>query len=179
MPTRPSVGVSINLISSSLRSKASASSSASLAVFFSMGSRRQGCSACRSRSCRPFAISLARTVGQERCTFFWTRRSRYQRHKLAKRIKELQPEASNRSVAKVLGVDEITVRRDTAANAAPEQEKPSKTNAAESTSAANAAPTILSGAAAAQAVQSKETKEERKQAKVEAAVQWEQTGVCW
>jgi len=106
-------------------------------------------------------------------------RSRYQRHKLAKRIKELQPEASNRSVAKVLGVDEITVRRDTAANAAPEQEKPSKSNAAESTPAANAAPTILSGAAAAQAVQSKETKEERKQAKVEAAVQWEQTGVCW
>ena len=87
--------------------------------------------------------------------------------------------ASNRSVAKVLGVDEITVRRDTAANAAPEQEKPSKTNAAESTSAANAAPTILSGAAAAQAVQSKEKKEERKQAKVEAAVQWGRTGVCW
>ena len=115
---------------------------------------------------------------QERCTFFWTRRSRYQRHKLAKRIKELQPEASNRSVAKVLGVDEITVRRDTAANAAPEQEKPSKSNAAESTPPANVAPTILSGSAAAQAVQ-KETKEERKQAKVEAAVQWGRTGVCW
>jgi hypothetical protein len=34
--TRPSVGVSINLISSSLCSNASASSSASLAVFLSM-----------------------------------------------------------------------------------------------------------------------------------------------
>jgi len=39
--------------------------------------------------------------------------------KLATRIKELQPQVSNRSLAKVLGVDEIRVRRDTAANAVP------------------------------------------------------------
>ena len=41
------------------------------------------------------------------------------RKRIAQRIKELQPEASNRQVAKLLGVNPSTVDRDTAANAAP------------------------------------------------------------
>jgi hypothetical protein len=36
-----------------------------------------------------------------------------QRQRIAKRIKELQPEASNRQIARTLGVDHRTIDRDT------------------------------------------------------------------
>ena len=49
-------------------------------------------------------------------------------------------EASQRQIARTLGVDETTVRRDTAANAAPELEKDRDINGAEPSTAANAAP---------------------------------------
>jgi hypothetical protein len=60
-----------------------------------------------------------------------------QRKRLAARIKALQPAASNRAIAGALGVDEKTIRRDGAANAAPESEKQ---QASQSGGAANAAP---------------------------------------
>jgi hypothetical protein len=49
---------------------------------------------------------------------------------------------------------ETTVRRDAAANAAPEKEKPSKSNAGVGAAAVNAA-LVLGGAAAAQAVRAR------------------------
>jgi N6-adenosine-specific RNA methylase IME4 len=65
-----------------------------------------------------------------------------QRKRLAKRIKELQPEASQRTIAKVIGVDESTVRADLggAGNPAPHSEKDNVFNARETSSAGNPAP---------------------------------------
>lgn len=71
-----------------------------------------------------------------------------QRKSLVKRIKELQPVASNRVIAKVVGSDERTVRRDTAANAAPDGKNVNNINGGHGTSAANAAPTITGQEAA-------------------------------
>jgi 16S rRNA G966 N2-methylase RsmD len=61
------------------------------------------------------------------------------RKKIAKRIKELQPEASNRKIAKVTGVNPSTIDRDLAANAAADAQK---TQDNQSTTAANAAPQL-------------------------------------
>jgi hypothetical protein len=77
-----------------------------------------------------------------------------------------QPKVSNRAIAKALGADEKTVRRDAAANAAPADKKPSNAKGQKAASAANAAPT-LTGAAAAKAVEKVEAKEERQAAKEE------------
>ncbi len=74
---------------------------------------------------------------------------------------KLQPKASNRQIAKVLGVNPATVDRDVAAaNAADSKEKPKKNKGANKQPAAFAAG-ALSGAAAA-AVESEQTKDERK-----------------
>lgn len=88
-----------------------------------------------------------------------------ERKKIAARIKELQPGASNRQIAKVLGVDETTVRRDSAANAASADKKKNNPKADGAAPAANAA--SVSGAAAAKIVESKEHKEGGKDAKQE------------
>ncbi|MGY2845638.1 N6-adenosine-specific RNA methylase IME4 [Bradyrhizobium sp. USDA 4509] len=87
------------------------------------------------------------------------------RKRIASRIKELQPEASNRQLAKLVGVDERTMRRDVAANAAAATENPSKNKESQVATAAIAAPTIsgavaaksLSGPAAARLVGRRET----------------------
>src|SRR5262249_8719958 len=47
-----------------------------------------------------------------------------QRKRIANRIKELQPEASNRAVAKMLGVSHTTVDRDTGTNVPTAQQNP-------------------------------------------------------
>jgi N6-adenosine-specific RNA methylase IME4 len=74
-----------------------------------------------------------------------------QRKRIAERIKQLQPKASNRAIAKTLGANERTVRRDTAANAALTTETVSQTKEARDPAAANAAP-VTAGAAAAKLV---------------------------
>jgi hypothetical protein len=74
----------------------------------------------------------------------------------------LQPKASNRQIAKVLGADERTVRRDTAAIAAATAKTTNKINEQKASAAANAAP-VLAGAAAAQLVQRKERAEEQRE----------------
>jgi hypothetical protein len=65
------------------------------------------------------------------------------RKRIANRIKELQPKASNRKIAKTLGVGKDTVRRDTGANAPLGRRKASKNKEG---SGANAPP--VSGAKA-------------------------------
>jgi hypothetical protein len=70
------------------------------------------------------------------------------RKRLTRRIKGLQPEVSNRSVAKALGVHSVTIDRDVAANAAAEQGKQKESQGG---GAANAAPT-LGGAEAARMI---------------------------
>jgi predicted transcriptional regulator len=78
-----------------------------------------------------------------------------QRKRIARRIKELQPEASQRKIADVLGVDESTVRADMdkrpAGNPAPALESPPETAPIAEPSAGNPAPppADLSGADAA------------------------------
>src|ERR1700694_1415392 len=54
-----------------------------------------------------------------------------QRKRIAQRIKELQPKASNRQIAKVLGVGRSTVDRDTGPNGPAADRKASKINAGE------------------------------------------------
>jgi N6-adenosine-specific RNA methylase IME4 len=95
-----------------------------------------------------------------------------QRKEIAKLIKDKQPKASNRQIAKTLGVVEGTIRNDTAQNYAPAAKKASKNNGAKTPAAQNYAP-ALSGAAAAKTVEAKETKEERQAEKLEARVQRE------
>jgi N6-adenosine-specific RNA methylase IME4 len=77
------------------------------------------------------------------------------RKRIAVRIKELQPTASNRAIATSLGVNEATVRRDTASFAAPQSEKTNENNNLKIGAAANDAPTI-SGTAAAKLVKRRE-----------------------
>lgn len=76
-----------------------------------------------------------------------------ERQKVARRIKELQVEASNRAIARALGADERTIRRDLsdegAANAAGCETKAKEINDGASADAANAA---LPGRAEFQAV---------------------------
>ena len=89
-----------------------------------------------------------------------------QRKRIAQRIKELQPEASNRQVAKLLGVNPSTVDRDTAANAVPSAKMSNDDSVNESTAAAFAAsplPTSVSGADAAALVDRKERAEQRRE----------------
>ena len=95
-----------------------------------------------------------------------------QRKRIAQRIKELQPKASNRQIAKVLGVNRSTVDRDTGAIAPVSAKKLNQINADKMQSGANAPP-VLGGAAAAKAVESSATKEQRKLAKQEARIQRE------
>jgi N6-adenosine-specific RNA methylase IME4 len=71
-----------------------------------------------------------------------------QRKEIAKLIKEKQPKASNRQIAKTLGVDESTVRADTAGNPAPSSKSASNINEPKSSPAGNPAPAIAGGAAA-------------------------------
>ena len=68
-----------------------------------------------------------------------------QRRRVVKLIKTLQPRASNRQIAKTLGVSKDTVRRDTGANAPPPAKNPNENNHAKHTTGANAPPG-LSGA---------------------------------
>ena len=74
-----------------------------------------------------------------------------QRKRIARRIKELQPEVSNRRIAKTLGVGETTVRRNTAPNGAAAGETFNENNRALASSAPNDAHE-LSGAKAARRV---------------------------
>jgi ParB family chromosome partitioning protein len=76
-----------------------------------------------------------------------------QRERIVKRIKELQPEASNKSIAKLLGVSDMTVGRDLATNVAEENNKAKQTAPPSATSATNVAPPTLTGAEAARAAQ--------------------------
>lgn len=91
-----------------------------------------------------------------------------QRQRIAKRIKELQPEASQRSIAKVVGVDETTIRRDLgskpAAFAAPASPEPNEIKRDEAQPAAFAAPASadLGGAAVAKLAVAKTEKAEAK-----------------
>lgn len=54
--------------------------------------------------------------------------------------KELKPKASNRRIAKALGVRETTVRRDTATNVASRQKNTNQNNARNRGAATNVAP---------------------------------------
>jgi hypothetical protein len=85
-----------------------------------------------------------------------------QRKRIGKLIKDLQPEASQRKIAGVLGVDEGTVRKDLAAEkSAPTPEKPIAFNAIEKQPAENSAPPTvdISGADAAKLAENKAEKE--------------------
>jgi N6-adenosine-specific RNA methylase IME4 len=84
-----------------------------------------------------------------------------QRRRIALKIKQLQPKASNRAIAKVVGADERTVRRDTAAIAAPTAKTSNKINEQKTSTAANAAP-VIAGAAAAKLVARRENVEDRR-----------------
>jgi hypothetical protein len=95
-----------------------------------------------------------------------------QRKRIAQRIKELQPKASNRQIAKSLGVGRRTVDRDTGPNGPAAQKKVPTITAGKPGRGPNGPP-ALSGEAAAKAVEAKETKEERQAEKLEARVQRE------
>lgn len=87
-----------------------------------------------------------------------------QRKRIAARIKELQPEVSNRQIAKVLGIGEATVRRDAAPSDALTAKKASQINEAKAPAASNGA---LSGAAAAKLVGRAEGREERREERLD------------
>jgi hypothetical protein len=78
-----------------------------------------------------------------------------QRKRIAQRIKELQPEASNRTIAKMLGAGSRTIDRDTAPNGADETVKDQDNQRA---TAPNGAPTSLGGAEAARLIGRAEAK---------------------
>lgn len=80
-----------------------------------------------------------------------------ERRRIAKRIKELQPAASNRSIAKTLGADDKTIAADIAENSAREGGKANKSNGG---GAENSA---LSGAAAAKIVAKRQGLSEQKE----------------
>jgi len=85
---------------------------------------------------------------------------------IAERIKKLQPEASNRQIAKVLGVDHKTVAADVGGgeNSPQQRQKRRKGSTPAISGGENSPPSrgSLSGAAAAKAVESKESRDERK-----------------
>jgi hypothetical protein len=63
----------------------------------------------------------------------------YDTARIAQRIKELQPKASNRQIAKTIGVGSRTIDRDTAPNGADNQKNNKKNNEADRDSAPNGA----------------------------------------
>ena len=71
-----------------------------------------------------------------------------QRQRIVKRIKELQPAASNRQIARTLGVGKDTVSRDLGANAPRADENAKERKGAKPNAGANA-PAALTGAEAA------------------------------
>jgi N6-adenosine-specific RNA methylase IME4 len=73
-----------------------------------------------------------------------------QRKRIAVRIKELQPEVSNKQIARTLGVSDVTVGRDLATNVAPSEPTARENNASKASSATNVA--ALSGTEAAKRV---------------------------
>jgi hypothetical protein len=93
--------------------------------------------------------------------------------KIAARIKELQPEASNRQIAKVMGVDPQTINNDVAEFSARDKKKSKENKDGNHGGAENSAPATLSGAAAARSVEARETKVERQAARVETRSQRE------
>jgi hypothetical protein len=74
-----------------------------------------------------------------------------QRQRIVKRIKELQPAASNRQIARTLGVGKDTVSRDLGANAPRGDESAKERKGAKPSAGANA-PAVLTGAEAAKRV---------------------------
>jgi N6-adenosine-specific RNA methylase IME4 len=87
-----------------------------------------------------------------------------QRKRIAARIKELQPDASNRQIAKTLGTSEMTVRRDTATNVAQPIEIVNQINESKPPTATNDA---VSGAVAAKMVARAEGREERREERLD------------
>lgn len=86
-----------------------------------------------------------------------------QRKRIANRIRELQPEASNRAIARVMGVDEKSIRIDAAENSAGTTKSANKINGRLSADAENsAAAPSLSGAQVASLAERLETKEQKK-----------------
>jgi N6-adenosine-specific RNA methylase IME4 len=75
-----------------------------------------------------------------------------QRKRIAHRIKELQPKASNRAIAKTLGVHHDTVDRDVGGNPPRAEKKASKINARQPQAGGNPPP-VIAGAAAAKIVE--------------------------
>jgi 16S rRNA G966 N2-methylase RsmD len=93
-----------------------------------------------------------------------------ERKDIAKMIKALQPKASNRAIAKGLGVSNKTVNRDLGTNVPPELEKHNKNNKAKVDGGTNVPPPPLLGSASAKLVQrqekqiaSQQTAEQRRQ----------------
>jgi N6-adenosine-specific RNA methylase IME4 len=74
-----------------------------------------------------------------------------QRQRIVKRIKELQPAASNRQIARTLGVGKDTVSRDLGANTPLADENAKESNGTKTSAGANA-PAALTGAEAAKRV---------------------------
>jgi N6-adenosine-specific RNA methylase IME4 len=81
-----------------------------------------------------------------------------QRKQLAQRIKALQPQVSNRSIAKLVGASASAIDRDTraASNDAPSQKKPNENKGAKGSTAPNGA-SAISGSRAARLVHNRET----------------------
>jgi N6-adenosine-specific RNA methylase IME4 len=97
------------------------------------------------------------------------RASAEQRRRIEQRIKQLQPSASNRQIARTLGVDEGTVRNDTRAeNSAPKSKKANDNNGPAGSTAENSAAKEFSGERAAKLVERRETATADRLAKVAA-----------
>jgi hypothetical protein len=92
-----------------------------------------------------------------------TCQDRLKRKKLAVLFAEQQ--LSNRKIAKTLNINERTVRRDSAANAASSEKNLSQNNGAKHATAAFAAPALLEGERAARLITNKAETYEVKQAK--------------
>jgi N6-adenosine-specific RNA methylase IME4 len=88
-----------------------------------------------------------------------------QRKEIAVLIKKVDSEVSNRAIAKVLGVDEGTIRNDAAEKSAATGKKSSKSKAHKTAGAENSADRAPSGAAAAKIVERRTTNVETTQAK--------------
>jgi hypothetical protein len=78
------------------------------------------------------------------------------RRRIANRIKELQPKASNRQIAKTLGCNRSTIDRDTGANAPRQSKKPNEKNQPRKSVGAFA-PCNVSGTKAAKIVERRTT----------------------
>jgi hypothetical protein len=90
-----------------------------------------------------------------------------QRKRIGARIKELQPAASTRAIAKVVGANQTTVVRNLAdANASPSSEYTSDINRHSAADDANASPT-LSGVETAKLATAQECRLERRVQNVE------------